>query len=527
MKLAKSFEETFPAKVDYSDNVIQISDYQNTQVVYSGRHGAGGAKWPYGMANTGGSPALDHYLTRQNARSAVHDSPAAKAIVERFADTVVDIGLKLDPDPIAGLLGITEEQAEAWAEMVSMRFNLWAMNKKCHKAENMNFYQAQRLVQVFTQRDNDYFIRLHYSQRADLLSPLQFSFIDPSQIRGDAVTSSYGFQNNTGDGIERDADGREIAYHVYVWKGEQYKLVRIPRIGPKSGKIMMLHGFRPEYAFQGRGYSTLSHILQDVENLQDFSLSQIKKAINQSSIAMYVKPSKDAPASNPMEDYEGVTPAEMLGANPTAAPEGEEPESLSTMMDWIPMPEATFTAPGSIMMANLKEGEDLGTIQDTAPTQQYDRFVDSFCAYLAASVGMPIEVLLMRFAQNYSASRATLILFWRIAQIKRAEEEADFLNPIYEIWLALEIAAGRITAPGWSDPRLRAAWLNNNWIGAPMPNIDPLRTAKADQTYAALGAQDLDRIAIQLNGSRGKTNRAKLTKQYGELPEPPWNKKGG
>jgi hypothetical protein len=96
---------------------------------------------------------------------------------------------------------------------------------------------------------------------------------------------------------------------------------------------------------------------------------------------------------------------------------------------------------------------------------------------------------------------------------------------VYEAWLDGEIALGRIVAPGWSDPFLRQAWLCNNWYGAPMPNIDPLRTAEADQKYAEIGATDLDRIAREHNGSSGKLNRAKITKQFKEIPDAPWNRK--
>jgi capsid protein len=101
---------------------------------------------------------------------------------------------------------------------------------------------------------------------------------------------------------------------------------------------------------------------------------------------------------------------------------------------------------------------------------------------------------------------------------------ADFLDPIYEMWLSEEIAAGRITAPGWSDPLLRMAWLSCEWAGAPMPNIDPSATAKADQMYIEMGAQTPDDVARNLNGSSGKANRAKNARQLPELTPVPWTK---
>ena len=129
----------------------------------------------------------------------------------------------------------------------------------------------------------------------------------------------------------------------------------------------------------------------------------------------------------------------------------------------------------------------------------------------------------MKFGQNYSASRGALILFWGVVGIFREEMATDFLNEVYEAWLSEEIAAGRVNAAGFNDPVLKKAWLNCKWIGSPMPNIDPKRTADADKTYVEMGATNLDRVARNLNGSSGKANRQKLVRQYEELPTAPWN----
>jgi capsid protein len=139
-------------------------------------------------------------------------------------------------------------------------------------------------------------------------------------------------------------------------------------------------------------------------------------------------------------------------------------------------------------------------------------------------MSMPVEVLLMKFGSNYSASRAALLLFWRVALRWRQEMASDCLNPIYEMWLSGEIAAGRIEAPGWSDPRLRAAWLANNWVGSPMPNIDPSKTAKATKMQVEMGLTTLGRAARELNGSDGKANRAKIAREFAEIPPSPFGK---
>lgn len=492
---------------------------------WGGSSMSGGAKYRQGLSRSGAGVFLNHALLRQNVRAAVFDTPQAKALVDRFADTVADTGLRVEATPMAAILGISPEEAETWAKNVEERFDLWAGDKKQNRSQIMTFYQAQHLYQIFVHRDNDMFTRLFYSKDRKLQNALQFEFLDPNQIMGDTFTSSL-FPNSTmHDGIIRDAQGRETHYRVGFHNqkgGFEQKL--IPARSSKTGRIMMLHGFNPDYAGQRRGYPRLAHAIQEFQNLTDFTLAQILKAIANSNTVGYVKPSKDKPASQPFMDQTrgGVNVPTVTPATPDSTLN----DTAINTVDFCNVTEATFHDPGQTFVGNLAEGEDLKTFGDKTPAENYDSFVNTFTAHLSASVGMPIEVLMMKFNANYSASRASLILFWRIAQIWRDEMAADLLNPIYEMWLAEEIAGGRIQAPGWSDPRLRAAWLSNNWIGPPMPNIDPMRTANADKVYVELGAQTLNRVARNLNGSSGESNREKLRRQFADLPIPPWAQKG-
>lgn len=489
-----------------------------------------GSKWAYGLSHSGSSIYQDHYTLRMNARKAYHDTPQARAIVDRFADVVVDTGIKIQPTPDAELLGITPEKAENWAERIGRRYDLWMMSKDCHRAEAMTGYQAQRLYQIFQQRDNDIFTRLHYNGAARLQSKLQFSFLDPSQIRGDAYTSTAGFNGDEDDGIIRDDAGRETGYKVWLRKKGtpgQYDSVTIPAWGTKSGRRMMLHGFSPEYAGQGRGISRLSHALQEFQNLTDFSLATIKKAINQSNITMYVKPSQNNAASNPFEGITGSAgPAsQQFGSNPAPSENAQNVDVAP--VEYCPIPEAAVGVPGSTGVFNLNEGEELKPFPNSATADTFDAFVDSFTSHLSASMSMPLEVLLMKFGSNYSASRGALILFWRVAWIWRQEMDADLLAPLYEAWLSEEIAAGRESAPGWSDPRLRAAWLNHDLVASPIPNIDDLKTANANKTNLGLNATTFDRVSRETNGSNGKSNRSKLARELKEWQRMPWEKKNG
>jgi lambda family phage portal protein len=508
-----------------------ISNYNKKIKAYyggsSGAYRSAGAKWNYGLSSSGGSQYIDHVAMRQNARAAFHDSMDARAITERFADSVVDTGLILDSMPAYEVLGITPEEAEAWGSDVSRRFHLWAMSKAQHRSGTMNFYQFQRLYHIQQQRDNDIFVRLFYSSSKKLQNPLQYDFIDANQIRGYGYTSTYA-QTQTSDGIEANSDGTERLYKVWVRSQKNdgtFENVDIRRIGEKSGRVMMLHGFNPEYAGQRRGYSRLGFALQELQNITDLTLAQIKKAINQSNMVAFTKNTQQDP-SNPLEGMANdLTSA--LGSNLSESAQ-ETLETLTRGIDLCPLPEASLDTPGSMAVFNLTKGDDLVPFVNSTPSEPFKDFVMVFLERLSSASGMPVEVLSMKFGQNYSASRATLVLFWRIVQMWRDEMAADCLNPIFEMWLSEEIASGRISAPGWNDPILYAAWFNCQWIGSPLPSIDPGKESKARKDNLEMNITNGERESRNLNGSSLKDNISKNKKSFPVMPIPSWGvaKKG-
>ena len=484
----------------------------------------GGEKWDYAM---GGSShvVLDHVAARNNARTAYLDSVHAHALVNRFTDSVIDTGLKVKPIPNIEVLGITLEQAEEWARDVAQRFDLWAKSKKAHRAEQMTFYQTQRLAYTCQKRGGEYFARLYYD--GDGINPLQLRLVDPNNIQGHAYTDTNGVVKIE-DGIERDSRGRTVAYHVneYNPSNGQYRQVRVPAKGRRSKLPLMLHGMKAEWAEQSRGYPEYLHLLQEFKELGDFTMSHIKKAIAQSTIALFNKPSEKAPASNPFADVEQNNPAggmisDFYGNNSVANGASSTPAGGSVR--YTPIKDSAFGTPGGVAVMTLDSGEELKPFANTAPAEGYDTFVKAFITSLASSVGMPPEILLMKFDQSYSAARGALMMFWRKANIERNDLASDLLSPTYKAWLALEVASGRITAPGWTDPVLREAWSDNVWSGIPMPNIDPAKTAKADQMYVEMGAQTIQDVAYALNGSNAEKNMGQLKREVEMLPTVPWS----
>jgi lambda family phage portal protein len=492
---------------------------------FYGGSGESGGKWRASLSQPGVGLFLNHFPLRQGARVAMQDSPQGRAIVERKVDAIAYVGLKLEPTPDADILGVTQEDATKWSKGVASRFDLYASDKKQNRSETMTLYQAMWLYSYFKERDNDIFVRLYYSTDRNLQNPLQFEFIDPDQVRGAGYTVSYGFQGYH-DGIIRDERGREVGYKIWV-KNQNctYKPVDIKAKGPKSGRIFMLHGFRPEYAGQGRGLTKLAPIIQELENLTDFSSAHIKQAINQAIIAGWIVPSKDEDTVPVFESLsnDGVGNFSRCGTDTDDDCESVECTSmLQGDFECQRMPEATITTPG-IFLQGLTKGADIKFANPHSPGTTYDKFMEVFESSLSSVSGTPIEVVKMKFGNNYSASRATLLLFWRGVEIERQDMVADFLGPIQEMWMSGEIAAGRISAPGWSDPRLKAAWLKATWRGAPVPDIDPSKLAKAYREHIEIGIDSAERISQTHSGKSAADNIALNNLSYKDYEPPPFS----
>jgi capsid protein len=493
----------------------------------------------YGQKFSGGLPSptptliLDSASIRQQVRTLSHNSLQLRALIERDVDTVIAQGLNLSPEPKHKILGLSPEAAKEWISAVKQRFELWAMSQKASRSGRYNFYQAQRLMRKGLFRDGELFVALSYHSDPELLSPLRFELLDSDQIRESGFTwTASGASLNTlanKEGIIRNADGEETAYKVWVTDGTGIPRENIiPRVG-RSGRIMMLHAMTGiDYAGQLRGVSPFAVCVQDLEHILDFTLAHVNKAINQSNVAFTVESETDEPAANPFIALPSIETRPAFGNGPAAKRYGSDPqpepdaqnvteESLQPV--YTEIPHGNFNKPGRYGVFSLPGKQKLKPFPDTSPSQAFNVFVDAYFAYIAATTGESVETVLMRFNNNYSASRATLILTWRIAEQRRWELDYYILGPIYEMWLSEEIAAGRVSASGWADPRLRAAWSAHRYNGLSMPNIDPEKTAKAAKEYLSMGATTLEDTAIEYNDSDAESNRIKLKQELAELRE--------
>lgn len=485
--------------------------------------GFSGSKSKKGLSADGQPLVINSRKMVLNARRAMWDSLEARSIVDRNADIVTDTGIKINPTINASILGLSADQADSFNESIRDRFDLFMSSKTAHRARKFTGYDMQRLYNKALITDNDCYVRFYFEKEADALSTVSFDFVDTLSIVGDGATSTASNLTSR-EGIRYDSRGRETAYFVQrVTQDGTVESVWVP--AKVNGRTIMTHGYIADLITQVKGISGLGHALDEFQKFTDFTQANIQKAIQHASMAFAVENTGDNDPSDPFEGLmgeAGMTPSALI-------PDSKTGDNLTDTEDTLTInriPDFVTGANGSLAIVNLRAKDTIKMLDSKSPPVGYDKFTSAFMANLAASARMPLEVLQMKFNSNYSASRAALLLFYRVAQIYRQKIDAEFLSPLYENWLAEEIASGRIQCHGWSDPIIRAAWCSHSLIAAPVPNIDPLKNILSKEKELELSVVSHDQATFETNGSSGKANIASNRRTFPIMPIPFFSKQG-
>jgi capsid protein len=106
---------------------------------------------------------------------------------------------------------------------------------------------------------------------------------------------------------------------------------------------------------------------------------------------------------------------------------------------------------------------------------------------IGAALELPLDELMLHYQSSYSAARAAMLQAWRFYLLRRTAVAGQFCQPIYCLHLDEEVATGRISLPGYSDPIKRRAWSNALWIGPARGAMDELKEAMAAEKRIEIG----------------------------------------
>lgn len=415
-----------------------------------------------GSANT--DTIRDLPMLRARSRDQMRNAPVALGALNTTVSHVVGTGLTYTPAIDAEFLGLDDEQAEAWGDDVKRRFKTWAESTDCDCARQLDFYGLQELAFRSFLESGDAFVLTPRIARSGKPARLALQLIEADRV----CSPAQGYEtSNTIDGVEIfPATGEVLAYYVarqhpggMLFGANQWDRVAVR--GNATGRRNVLAIFKPLRPGQVRGVPWISPILEPLKQLGRWSDAELNAAVVSGLMATFVTMDPDAFDNLYDEDAQGAI--------------------IDTASKWSGEME-------SGKAINLLPGESIESPTPGRPNPAFDPFWTAMVRQIGMALEMPYEVLVMHFQSSYSAARAALLMAWKSFRSKRDMLSKTLCQPVFELWLADEVAEGRISCPGFfSDDVVRAAWCASIWTGDGPGSIDPSKEVDAAQKRVDLG----------------------------------------
>ena len=429
---------------------------------------------------TGGSPNSDIIADlptlRARSRDQMRNAPIALGALNTTTSHTVGTGLSCNPAIDAAFLGFDQEQASAWQADAKRRFEVWASSKDCSLERRLNFYGLQSLAYRSTKESGDSFVITPRVNRTGLGVRLALQLIEADRVCNPNRTAD---SETLIDGIELSPDtGETIAVHVARKHPGDLRIKnewdRRAMRGDSTGRRNVLHIFKPLRPGQIRGVPWIAPILEPLKQLSRYTDAELKAAVDSAVFSVFVK--MDPEAFQDLFD------------------EDSQKDVIDRGTSWSGELE-------SGKAVNLLPGESIESNTPGRPNPQFDPFVLAILRQIGVALELPFEVLVMHFQSSYTAARAALLMAWKFFRVERDMLVTELCQPVYELWLADEVADGRITARGFfADSIVRAAWCAAVWTGDGPGSIDPAKEVAAAKQRVDMEISTLEAESILHDG---------------------------
>lgn len=450
-----------------------------------GNYGANATKKAViGWTHGGGSHREDieeHISTlRQRSRDLYcGGSTLATGAIKRLRTNAVGTGLHLKSTINEEILGISSEEARKLEETIEREFTHWANSTNCDIERIDNFYQLQQLALLNALLSGDSFALMTTTKRTGSIYDLRIELVEADRV---STPDNETINPLFCEGVEKNANGEVVAYHISKFHPlsfqdrEPREWVRVKAFGEKTGRRNVIHVMNRERIGQVRGVPFLSPVIETIKQLGRYTEAEVLAAVINGLFTVFIE--KES-ASDDVPFGEAV-PEDMQV-------DSEDEGSIEL-------------APGAVI--DLGEGEKANMVNPGRPNPNFDPFVMAVIKQIGTALEIPYELLIMAFSNNYSASRAAILEFFKVIKMYRAWFVTDFCQPIYEEWLCEAVAKGRINAPGFfNDPIIKDAYCSAEWNGPSAGQLDPKKEVEAAELRVQGGFSTRERETTELTGT--------------------------
>lgn len=460
------------------------------------------SRWLPTSGDANADTIYDLRTLRARSRDQMRNAPVALGALNTTVSHVVGTGLTYTPSIDAEYLGLDDTDAEDWACDTKRRFDAWAKSTDCDIARQLDFYGIQELAFRTTLESGDAAIVTPRINRDGRGMRLALQLIESDRICNPQLSADrYEPAYSIIEGVEvSSTTGEALALHIARrHPGAIQGLAaantwdRIPMRGSATGRRNVLFLFKPLRPGQVRGVPWISPILEPLKQLGRWSDAELNAAVVSGLMSTFVTMDSQAFQDLYDEDAQGAI--------------------IQNASKWSGEME-------SGKAVNLLPGENIESPTPGRPNPAFDPFWTAMVRQIGMALEMPYEVLVMHFQSSYSAARAALLMAWKAFRSKRDTLTKQLCQPVFELWLADEVAEGRINCPGFfADDIARASWCNAIWTGDGPGSIDPVKEVEAAQRRVDLGISTKQAESILYDGVDWQQKHDQRVKEINEEKE--------
>ncbi|CAM5794066.1 hypothetical protein OPEN69S_03392 [Ottowia pentelensis] len=399
--------------------------------------------WMPGNPGAVAAMLATHTDLRIKSRDLVRRNAWAQAALDAFVANAVGTGIK--PQSLSGDERFKADVQALWRD--------WT--EEADAAGQTDFYGLQALACRSMLEGGECLIRLRPRRVEDGLAvPLQLQLLEsehlPIHLNTDLPSG-----NAVRSGIEFDALGRRVAYHLYRSHPED------GRLAPMSGQGGMetvrvdarevIHLYRVLRPGQIRGEPWLSRALVKLNELDQYDDAELVRKKTAAMFAGFV--TRQSPEDNLM--------GEGAANDDGIALAGLEPGTLQI----------------------LEPGEDIKFSDPADVGGSYSEFLRTQFRAVAAAIGITYEQLTGDLTGvNYSSIRAGMLEFRRRCEmVQHGVLVHQMCRPVWAAWMKQAVLAGALDAPGFArgGPARRRQYLAVKWIPQGWQWVDPEKEFKA------------------------------------------------
>lgn len=413
-------------------------------------------------------------LGNARAEDVVRNNAFASNGVQLHVDNIVGENFKLCYKPDYRALGISQEEAAAFAREVELAWNEIAEDPSCHlDAERKRTFtmMIRECVATHTRVGEDMFAAQWIDRPGSLIKTAIKSITPKRVCNPDGRMDS----NRLKAGVAINRHGAAVGYHVRSQSQNDYgtgnglgSTWQYVSRETRHRRPKFVHIFEPTEDGQTRGANQFLTVLEQMQMLPKMQHTKLQNAIVN---AMYAA------------TIESDMPPEVMGA----VMSGEGSLNVDSLVGYMTGLGEYYQGGNGIKMngvrvPHLVSGERLNLQTSGNADNGYVDLEGSVLRWLAAGLNLPYETLAKDFKQiSYSAARASLGENWRYFMGRRKIIAARKATIIFRLVLEELLFRNLVKMPkGVTRDFYQAtnAWTRCRWIGSGRLAIDGLKETK-------------------------------------------------